>query len=125
MSKLKKTLLFGGLLGAGLIWLTSSKKGKETRDKMLEAAADIYEDIVKELKKMDKKYVSSKSAYTKLVQQKVDKYFEKYPALESVKEMVVKIVLSQWENIKATVEEKVSETKTVTKKAFSKKSKSK
>lgn len=125
MSKLKKTLLLGGLLGAGLIWLTSSKKGKETRDKMLEAAADIYEDILKELKKMDKKYASSKSAYTKLVQQKVDKYFEKYPALESVKEMVVKIVLSQWENVKATVEEKVSETKTVTKKAFAKKTKNK
>lgn len=123
MSKLKKTLLFGGLVGAGLVWLTSTKKGKEVRDKMFDAAADIYVDVTKKLEKMEQKYRSSKDVYAKMVQESVDAYVKKHPGLTLAKDMIVKMVLSQWENVKDDVGEKVTETKKAAKAAVKKKTK--
>lgn len=120
MSKLKKTLFVGGLLGAGLVWLTSSKKGKEMRDKMLDAAADIYVDVSKKLKKFGAKYNASKEDYMALVEESVDKYVKKHPMLAVAKDMIVKIVVSQWENMKENVGEKVQETKRAAKSAVKK-----
>ena len=44
MGTFKKGLFFGGLLGAGLMWLNTTKQGRELRENMLNYAAD---DITK------------------------------------------------------------------------------
>ncbi len=42
MGKFKKGLFMGGLLGAGMMWLNTTKKGKETRDKLIDQSAEVY-----------------------------------------------------------------------------------
>jgi len=120
MAKLKKTLLVGGLMGAGLVWLTSTKKGKETRDKMFEAAADIYIDVSKKWKKLETKYQSSKTVYVKMVNEAVADALKKYPALSVAKDIVTKMVLAQWDELSGQVKESAQETKKAAKAAMKK-----
>jgi gas vesicle protein len=121
MGKVKNTLFLGSLIGAGLVWLTGTKKGKEMRDQILDASADIYLDAKKKLGKMDKKYHVSKTAFTKLAKETLDTYFQKSPLAGTVKDVVLKMVLAHWDNIKDEVEEKVVETKKAAKSVFKKK----
>lgn len=123
MSKLKKTLLVGGLVGAGLVWLTSTKKGKETRDKMFDAAADIYVDVTKKMKKLETKFQGNKAMYEKMVRETVEAYAKKHPVIGMAQDMITKMVVSQFENMKEEVSEKVKETKTAAKSALRKKAK--
>lgn len=122
MAKLKKTLLVGGLMGAGLVWLTSTKKGKETRDKMFEAGADIYVQVTKKWKKLESKYQSSKSVYAKLVKETVEESLKKYPALVIAKDIITKMVLAQWDDLTSQVKTKATETKKAAKAALRKSS---
>ncbi len=90
----------GGLLGAGLMWLNTTKKGKQKRDEMLDYAADIYADLKdkvmasKEWKKM------TKTKYYKLVEDTVNKYAVENDLVDSMRDMVEKIVKAQWKNLK-------------------------
>ncbi len=120
MSKLKKALVVGSLVGAGLAWLTSTKKGKETRDKMLDVAADISVQVSKKFKKLEKQYHSSQKMYVKLVQDTVKEYFAKHPSLSLAQSIIVKMVEAQWDNIKEEVSGKANETKKAAKRAFGK-----
>lgn len=125
MGKIKKTLVLGGLLGAGLVWLTGTKKGKEVREQILDYSADIYMDVKKKVEKMDKKYNVSKSAFTKMVKETADTYFEKNPMAAAVKDVILKTVVSQWEHLKEEAEDRVDETKRAAKSVLKSKSKSK
>lgn len=125
MGAIKKSLFIGGLVSAGLVWLTGTKKGKEVRDQILDASADIFLDAKKKLAKMDKKYHMSKNMFIKLAKETVNTYFEKSPMAETVKDVVLKTVISQWDHIKDVAEERVGETKRAVKKAVKKESKKK
>lgn len=122
MGTIKKSLFLGSLIGAGLVWLTGTKKGKEVRDQILDASADIFLDAKKKLKKMDKKYHSSKSMFTKLAKETVSTYFEKNPLAESVKDVVLKTVIAQWDHIKDETEARVEDTKKAVRAVVKKKS---
>jgi gas vesicle protein len=125
MGAIKKSLFLGGLVSAGLVWLTGTKKGKEVRDQILDASADIFLDAKKKLAKMDKKYHMSKNMFTKLAKETVNTYFEKSPMAETVKDVVLKTVISQWDHIKDVAEERVGETKRAAKSVLKKKTASK
>lgn len=125
MGKIKKTLVLGGLLGAGLVWLTGTKKGKEVREQILDYSADIYMDVKKKVEKMDKKYNISKSAFTKMVKETADAYFSKNPMAAAVKDVILKTVVSQWEHLKEEAEDRVNDTKRAAKSVLKSKSKSK
>ncbi len=121
MGTIKKSLVLGSIMGAGLIWLTSTKKGKETRDQLLDHAADIYFDLKKKIQKIDKQYNVSKSAYVKMAKDTVNEYFDKHPLPGAIKDIVLKVVLSQWENLKEETQEKVDYTKKTAKSVLNKK----
>ncbi len=125
MGKIKKTLVLGGLLSAGLVWLTGTKKGKEVREQILDYSADIYLDVKKKVEKMDKKYNVSKSAFTKMVKETADKYFEKSPMAGAVKDVILKTVVSQWEHFKSEAEDRVNDTKKAAKNVLKGKTKGK
>jgi len=108
-------------MSAGLVWLTSTKKGKEVRDQILDQSAEIYLDVKKKLEKMDKKYQMSKSMFTKLAKEAVDSYFEKNPLAGTVKDLVLKTVIAQWDHLKDVAEERVGETKRAAKSVLKKK----
>ncbi len=121
MGAIKKTLFFGGLMSAGLVWLTGTKKGKEVRDQLLDHSAEIYLNVKKKIQKIDKKYNVSKGQYLKLAKEAMNEYFDKYPVPATVKSIVQKVVVSQWETLKGEAAERVNETKRVAKSAFKKK----
>ena len=124
MGAIKKTLFFGGLMSAGLVWLTGTKKGKEVRDQLLDHSAAIYVSVKKKIQKIDKQYNVSKAQYVKLAKETLNEYFEKHPVPGAIKDLVQKVVVSQWENLKEEAGEKIADTKKVAKKVMKKTKKS-
>ncbi|KKQ27733.1 MAG: hypothetical protein US42_C0006G0040 [Candidatus Magasanikbacteria bacterium GW2011_GWC2_37_14] len=99
MGKFKGGLLLGGLLGAGFMWLTVTKKGKEVREKLLDQAAEVYENLKKQVLVSPQYQKLSKSEYVTLVKEYVDKYAIQNGLAENAKNMVIKIVSAQWQNL--------------------------
>ena len=58
MGTFKKGATFGALLGAGLMWLTTTKKGKEVRTSMLDKVEELYPEIRDQIIIQGKKYAS-------------------------------------------------------------------
>lgn len=124
MGAIKKSLVLGSIMGAGLIWLTSTKKGKEVRDQLLDQSAEIYLDLKKKIQKIDKQYNISKSAYVKMAKNAVNDYFDQHPFPAAVKDIVLKVVLSQWEHLKDEAMDKVDDTKKAVRAVMKKKTRS-
>lgn len=103
MGKFKAGIFLGGLLGAGLMWLNLTPKGRETRDQMLDHSAKIY-SIIKEKIQTSEQYKNlPKNAYLTLVKEYVDKYAIENGLAEKVKNIIIKVVSSQYKNIKEKV----------------------
>ena len=100
MGKFKKGLFFGGLLGAGMVWLNTTKKGRELRESMLDHAAEVYVGLKKEVLTSDQYKNLTKNKYVKLVQKYVDKYALENNLADSMKKMVIKVVVAQWTKLK-------------------------
>jgi len=106
MGRLNKGLFIGGLLGAGMTWLFATKKGKEVREQMLDYAADVYTTLRQEVMKTETYDKLTKQKYVVLVQKFVDKYAVDNGLAKEVKDMVVKVVTSQWDNIRKELKNK-------------------
>ena len=103
MGKFKKGLFFGGILGAGMMWLNTTKKGKEMREEMLDHAAEIYVTI-KEKALNSKQYQDlNKNEYVKMVKEMVDKYAVKNGMADNIKKMVTKVLTAQYKNLKGEI----------------------
>jgi len=99
MGKFKGGLILGGLLGAGLMWLSTTAKGKEVREKLMDQTAEVYENLKKQILTSAQYKKLNKNEYVKLVKESVDKYAIKNGLAENVKNMVIKIVSAQWQNL--------------------------
>lgn len=106
MGKFKKGLFFGGLLGAGLMWMGTTKKGREMRDSLLDQAADVYEEVKTKVMKSDGWDKMTKQKYVAMVRDVVDTYAVQNGLAKEVKEMVVKVVGSQWKRLQAELKKK-------------------
>jgi gas vesicle protein len=100
MGKFKKGVFFGGVLGAALVWLNTSTKGKKYRDVLLDQAADVYRDVQERIEESGAMEKITKNKYLSIVREAVDKYAIKNGMAESAKNMIVKLVSSQWNNVK-------------------------
>ena len=103
MGKFKKGLVFGGLLGAGLMWLSTTKKGREVRDQIFDYAADVYADVKERVATSDQFGKMTKNKYVTLVRETVDKYAIQNGLADNVKNMVVKLVSSQLKSIQREI----------------------
>lgn len=100
MGKFKKGLFLGGLLGAGLMWLSVTKKGKEVREQMLDHASEVYVKLKNEVLISPQYKNLTKSKYVQLVKEYVDKYAVQNGLADNVKNMVIKVVSAQWDKMK-------------------------
>lgn len=100
MGKFKKGLFMGGLLGAGLMWLNTTQKGKQTREEMLDYAADIYADLKDKAMVSDQWKKMTKTKYYKLVEGAVNTYAVEHDLVDSMRDLVEKVVKAQWKNVK-------------------------
>jgi len=99
MGKFKAGIFLGGLLGAGLMWLNVTKKGRELREQILDHAAKVYAAIKEKVKTSEQYKNLNKNEYVKLVKEYVDKYAIENGLAEKVKNIIVKVVSSQYGNI--------------------------
>ena len=106
MGRFKKGLFVGGLLGAGLVWLNTTKKGRETRDQILDHAATVYSKVELEIKDSDAWKNMTKSKYVAMVKENVDKYALENGMAKKVKDMVVKLLNNQWGRLKSEMGKK-------------------
>jgi len=53
MGRFKKGLFLGGLIGAGLMWLNATVKGKEYRAKIIAHLDPLYRELKESIKKLE------------------------------------------------------------------------
>ena len=100
MGKFNKGLLFGGVLGAGLMWLTVTKKGRKTREQLFDHAAMVYSQVKDQILASDAWKKMNKNEYVAMVKEAVDKYAIKSGLAPGLKNFLVKIVATQWSNLR-------------------------
>ncbi len=106
MGRFKKGLFFGSLLGAGVVWLSTTRKGKEVRDQLLDYAADVYTQVREKILASDAFEAMTKNQYVAYVKDVVDKYAMQNKLAENVKKMVIRLVTAQWDLIQAELKKK-------------------
>jgi hypothetical protein len=103
MGKFKKGTLLGSALGAGLMWMFTTKKGQEVRGKMLDHAAAVYSEVKKNAKGSKQWKNMTKQKYVKMVQKIVDEYAKNKKLSPATKKMIVKTVGSQWKQVQKLI----------------------
>ena len=98
MGKFKHGLFLGGLLGAGLVWLNVTKKGKQVRDELMDSATNVYTDVKKKILASEGWDKMTKTKYYKFVEQTVNKYAVENDLLDSMRDMIERVVKAQWKN---------------------------
>ncbi len=100
MGTFKKGLFFGGLIGAGLMWLNTTKRGKELRDQLLEYAADVYGEVKTKVISSKQWEKLTKNEYVQMVEETVNTYAVEHDLSDRVRNMVEKLVKAQWKKVK-------------------------
>ncbi len=100
MGNFKKGILVGGLLGAAMMWLNTTKKGRKMRGEIIDHAAEVYEQVREKISASDAWQNLTESKYAGYVRDVLDTYVAKYHIPEQVRRMVEKIVNMQWKNVK-------------------------
>ena len=99
MGRFNKGLLLGGLLGAGLALMNTTKKGKEVKEKLLDGAAEIYVELRDQMMASKTWERMSKNDFVVLAQEAVEKYAIKNGLALKTKKMITKLVSAQWKNL--------------------------
>jgi gas vesicle protein len=99
MGKFNKGLFIGGLLGAGLALMNTTKKGKEVKEKMLDNAAEIYVDLRDKMMASKTWEKMTKQDFVVMAQEAVEKYAVKNGLADKTKKMITKLVSTQWESL--------------------------
>jgi len=93
MGKFKKGLVLGGALGALLMWLNATPKGKEMRKKLLSQADSLYDELKESITQLEG---PTKEMYDALVERAVAEYASKKEMAGDMKNMLVKELKSRW-----------------------------
>lgn len=93
MGGFKKGIFFGGLLGAALMWLNATPKGKEMRAKMVEYLDPLYNELKSSLKQLEG---PTKEMYNALVDRSVEEFAARKEMAEDVKIQLGKKLKKKW-----------------------------
>ncbi len=93
MGNFKKGLFLGGLLGAGLMWLNVTPKGREMKAKLLAYAEPMYNELKENIKKLEG---PTKEMYEALVERAVEEIAAKKEMAAEMKIMLVKELQKRW-----------------------------
>lgn len=108
---MKNGLLLGGLLGAGLVWLNTTKKGRELRSQITEQAAEIYGGVKQKVMASETWTKLSKANYVEMVKEAVDDYTKRHPVAEQAKTIITKILTAQWSNLQEQLKKRAQAAK--------------
>lgn len=100
MGRFKKGLFLGGLLGAAMMWLNATPKGKELRSKFAAHFEALYGELEASLKKLE---APTREMYHALVQRAVAEYTEKKELAVEMKELLIKELKKKWKELEREV----------------------
>jgi len=100
MGRFKKGLVVGGLLGAGLMWLNATVKGKEYRAKILAHLDPLYNELKESIKKLEG---PTKEMWNALVERAVEEYGAKKELAMDIKNNLVRELQKKWENLEEEI----------------------
>lgn len=107
MGRFNKGVFLGGILGLGLAWMTLTPNGRKTRDAVVDNATRVYEEVKKRLMESGAWEHVTKQKYIAMVREVVDKYAIQTGLAEKTKDILVKVVGSQWHRMQKEVKKRV------------------
>ena len=96
MGRFKKGLFLGGLLGAALMWLNATPKGKEFRAKLAAHLEPLYAELKASLKQLEG---PTREMYEALVERAVEEYAAKKELALEMKSTLIKELKSRWREL--------------------------
>lgn len=100
MGWFKKGFFLGGLIGATMMWLNATPKGKEMRSKLLSHTEPLYEELKNSLKQLEG---PTKEMYEALVDRAVEEYAAKKEMANEMKLALVKKLKKKWDELEKEV----------------------
>lgn len=93
MGNFKRGLFLGGLLGAAMVWLNATPKGKEMRSKILEHLDPLFNELKESIKQLEG---PTKEMYDALVERAVEEYSAKKELAEDLKIILIRKLKKKW-----------------------------
>ena len=93
MGNFKKGLFLGGLLGAAMVWLNATPKGKEMRVKILEHLDPLFNELKESIKQLEG---PTKEMYDALVERAVEEYSAKKELAEDLTIILIRKLKKKW-----------------------------
>lgn len=93
MGNFKKGLFLGGLLGAAMMWLNVTPKGKEMRAKIIEHLNPLYNELKLSIKQLEG---PTEEMWDALVERAVAEYGAKKELAEEIKNQLIKQLKKKW-----------------------------
>jgi gas vesicle protein len=103
MGRFKKGLFLGGLLGAALMWLNATPKGKEMREKLTMQANDLFGQLKESLMKLEG---PTKEMYDALVERAVEEYALKKEMAVEMKNQLIRELKKRWSDLEKEIKTK-------------------
>jgi len=100
MGTFKKGLFVGGLLGAALMWLNATPKGKEMRAKIKEHLDPLFNELKGSLMKLEG---PTKEMYDALVDRAVEEYAAKKELAQDIKNHLVRELKKKWKDVESNL----------------------
>ena len=100
MGKFKKGWVIGGVLGAGLMWLNATVKGKEYRAKILAHLEPLYSELKTSIMKLEG---PTKEMWDALVERAVEEYAAKKELAVDVKNNLVRELSKKWDELEKEI----------------------
>ena len=100
MGMFKKGLFLGGLLGAALMWLNATPKGKEMRAKLLDQANDLYGQLKESIKQLEG---PTREMYDALVERAVEEYAAKKEMAIDMKNQLIRELKKRWKDLEKEI----------------------
>lgn len=96
MGNFKKGLFWGSLVGAGLMWLNATPKGKEMRAKVLAHVEPLFDELKSSLMQLEG---PTKEMYEALVERAVEEYGARKELADDMKVVLIKQLKKKWAEI--------------------------
>lgn len=95
-----KGLITGGVIGAGLMWLNTTTKGRALREEILTVSHKVYDKVKADVQSSEQWQDLTKSQYVQKVHDAVNTYAVETGIADSVAQLVKKVVSAQYARLK-------------------------
>ena len=100
MGRFKKGLVVGGIIGAGLMWLNATVKGKEYRAKLMAYMDPLYNELKESIKKLEG---PTREMWDALVERAVEEFAAKKEMALDMKNNLIKELQKKWDKLEKEI----------------------